>query len=102
MAKRLRRDAQALVGTPVASAPTLAGVVAMCVDLPVPGGTKQYCVFDDGVLARYAGADLTIDVDNYRTTVDEMERVITDAGFTPARRRQDYSVIASDAAGVAA
>jgi cyclic dehypoxanthinyl futalosine synthase len=30
----------------------------------------------------------------YRTTVEEMERLIVDAGFTPARRRQDYSVIA--------
>jgi cyclic dehypoxanthinyl futalosine synthase len=36
----------------------------------------------------------------YRTTVDEMERLIRDAGFTPARRRQDYSVIAP--AGAAA
>jgi hypothetical protein len=25
-----------------------------------------------------------------------MERLIRDAGFTPARRRQDYSVIASE------
>ena len=42
----------------------------------------------------------------YRTTVAEMERLISDAGFTPARRRQDYSVIApppaADPAGVAA
>jgi cyclic dehypoxanthinyl futalosine synthase len=30
----------------------------------------------------------------HRTTVDEMERLIRDAGFTPARRRQDYSLIA--------
>jgi hypothetical protein len=27
---------------------------------------------------------------------DEMERLIRDAGFTPARRRQDYSVIADE------
>ena len=33
----------------------------------------------------------------YRTTVDEIERLITDAGFTPARRRQDYSVISAAA-----
>ena len=30
----------------------------------------------------------------HRTTVEEMERLIRDAGFTPARRRQDYSIIA--------
>ena len=34
----------------------------------------------------------------HRTTIEEMERLIVDAGFTPARRRQDYSVIASAAA----
>lgn len=30
----------------------------------------------------------------HRTTVEELERLIRDAGFTPARRRQDYSIIA--------
>ena len=30
----------------------------------------------------------------HRTSIDEMERLIRDAGFTPARRRQDYSIIA--------
>jgi cyclic dehypoxanthinyl futalosine synthase len=29
----------------------------------------------------------------YRTTVDQIERLITDAGYTPKRRRQDYSII---------
>src|SRR5918911_2465485 len=29
----------------------------------------------------------------YRTTTEEMERLIIDAGFRPARRRQDYSII---------
>lgn len=29
----------------------------------------------------------------YRTTTDELERLIRDAGFVPARRRQDYSII---------
>ena len=30
----------------------------------------------------------------HRTTTDEIERLIRDAGFTAARRRQDYSIIA--------
>jgi cyclic dehypoxanthinyl futalosine synthase len=30
----------------------------------------------------------------HRTTISEMEHLIRDAGFTPARRRQDYSIIA--------
>ena len=34
----------------------------------------------------------------HRTTTDEMERLIRDAGFIPARRRQDYSVIAESGA----
>jgi cyclic dehypoxanthinyl futalosine synthase len=29
----------------------------------------------------------------HRTTTDELERLIVDAGFIPARRRQDYSII---------
>jgi cyclic dehypoxanthinyl futalosine synthase len=31
----------------------------------------------------------------YRTTVEELDRLIRDAGFHPARRRQDYSLIAA-------
>jgi cyclic dehypoxanthinyl futalosine synthase len=38
----------------------------------------------------------------YRTTVVEIEHIIADAGFTPARRRQDYSVIAESPAPAAA
>lgn len=34
----------------------------------------------------------------YRTTTDEMERLIRDAGFTPHRRRQDYTLIAPEGA----
>jgi cyclic dehypoxanthinyl futalosine synthase len=34
----------------------------------------------------------------YQTTTDEMERLITDAGFTPRRRRQDYQLLAPAAA----
>ena len=33
----------------------------------------------------------------HRTTTDELERLIRDAGFTPARRRQDYSIIRTPA-----
>ncbi|MFN8572463.1 MAG: cyclic dehypoxanthinyl futalosine synthase [Gemmatimonadaceae bacterium] len=37
----------------------------------------------------------------YRTTTDELERLIVDAGFTPARRRQDYSIIAATTSAAA-
>jgi 2-iminoacetate synthase ThiH len=29
----------------------------------------------------------------HRTSTDEMERLIRDAGFTPARRKQDYTLL---------
>ena len=38
----------------------------------------------------------------YRTTTGEMERLISEAGFTPMRRRQDYSIIPGELAGAAA
>jgi cyclic dehypoxanthinyl futalosine synthase len=34
----------------------------------------------------------------FQTTTDEMERLITEAGFTPHRRRQDYTLIPSTGA----
>jgi cyclic dehypoxanthinyl futalosine synthase len=34
----------------------------------------------------------------YQTTTEEIERLISDAGFTPRRRRQDYQLIATVAA----
>jgi cyclic dehypoxanthinyl futalosine synthase len=34
----------------------------------------------------------------HSTTIDEMRRSITDAGFIPARRRQDYSIISDEKA----
>ena len=33
----------------------------------------------------------------HRTTTDEIEHLIRDAGFTPRRRRQDYSILPADA-----
>jgi cyclic dehypoxanthinyl futalosine synthase len=37
----------------------------------------------------------------HRTTTDELEHLIRDAGFTPARRRQDYSIIPASASATA-
>jgi cyclic dehypoxanthinyl futalosine synthase len=38
----------------------------------------------------------------HRSTILEMERVIRDAGFTPRRRRQDYSVMEDPGPAIAA
>ncbi len=35
---------------------------------------------------------------SHSTTIDEMRRCIADAGFTPAQRRQDYSIIREEVA----
>jgi len=35
----------------------------------------------------------------HRTTIGELDRLIRDAGFSPARRRQDYSIIPADGPG---
>jgi cyclic dehypoxanthinyl futalosine synthase len=37
----------------------------------------------------------------HRATIAEMERAIRDAGFTPLRRRQDYSIVEEALAAVA-
>ncbi len=36
----------------------------------------------------------------HRTTTDEIEHLIVDAGFTPARRRQDYTILPGQSAAV--
>ena len=36
----------------------------------------------------------------HRTTTDEIEHLIVDAGFTPARRRQDYTILPGGGAAV--
>jgi hypothetical protein len=66
MAKRLRRDAASRVGAGVPSTIDVAGLTATCVDVPVAGGTKQYCSLADGVLAKFVGADVLIDLTEYR------------------------------------
>jgi cyclic dehypoxanthinyl futalosine synthase len=38
----------------------------------------------------------------YRTTTEEIERLVREAGFTPQRRRQDYTLLPPDPVGAAA
>lgn len=71
MAKRLRRDAQAKIGPSVASVVQVAGIPATCVDVVVSGGTKQYCVLSDGVVARFRGADIDLELLTHVPTSDE-------------------------------
>ena len=70
MAKRLRRDAASRVGAGTASTAAISDTTALCVEVPVAGGTKQYCSLPDGVLARFIGADVTVELTGYRPEHD--------------------------------
>jgi hypothetical protein len=70
-AKRLRRDAAVKTGATTASTLDVDGLTATCVDVPVSGGTKEYCAFDNGVIARFVGGDVTVDLTHYTSEFDE-------------------------------
>ncbi len=71
MASRLRVDAERRIGDPVASEMELGGQPALCVAVPVSGGTKTYCALESGALARFDGSDLLIELTGYSPTPDE-------------------------------
>jgi hypothetical protein len=79
MAKRLRRDAAAKIGDTTPSTTTFADRSATCVDVPVTNGTKQYCAFANGVLARFVGGDVTIDVVSISDAADPTQFTNTTA-----------------------
>lgn len=71
MARRLRVDAGRSIGDTTGYEITQAGQPALCVDVPVTGGTKVYCALESGVLARYDGADLFIELTRVDPAPDE-------------------------------
>jgi hypothetical protein len=71
MAARLRVDADRRIGDPVASEITQGGQQALCVDIPVTGGTKRYCVLESGALALFDGSDLLIELTGFSATPDD-------------------------------
>ena len=70
-AKRLRRDATALVGPAVLHVETIAGQSTTCVDVPLPGGTSVFCVLAGGPLARLDDASIEIFLTQFAPAVDE-------------------------------
>ncbi|MEY2570037.1 MAG: hypothetical protein QOE63_387 [Acidimicrobiaceae bacterium] len=70
-AKRLRRDATAIVGKPISHVETMAGQQATCVDVPLSGGTSVFCVLSGGPLARLDDASVAIDITQFAPTVNE-------------------------------
>lgn len=70
-AKRLRRDATSMVAPPLSHVENIAGQVATCVDVPLPGGTSVFCALQGGPLARLDDAAVSIDLRSFTATVDE-------------------------------
>jgi hypothetical protein len=70
-AQRLRVDAGRRVGEPTGSTVTQAGLEALCVDIPVTGGTTSYCALANGALASYDGNDLLIEMTAITDVPDE-------------------------------
>src|SRR5690606_21900807 len=73
LARRLRRDAAAQVSAGVASTIPVTDESATCVDVPLSAGTSVYCVLDNGVVTRFVGGDVVIELESYAETVDETQ-----------------------------
>jgi len=78
---RLELDASRRIGPSAGTATTVAGQAAACVDVILPGaasatGTVAYCALDAGILARYFGADVSIELTNisFDVSASDLER----------------------------
>ena len=75
---RLELDASRRIGPSSGASTTIAGQVAACVDVIVPSvaataGTVVYCALDAGVLARYLGADVSIELTSFTFEVSPID-----------------------------
>lgn len=70
-ADRLRIDATRRVGPTDGYEAEIAGRTARCVSVPVSGGSKVYCVLDEGILAQYQGPDVVISLTGIEPDPDE-------------------------------
>jgi hypothetical protein len=70
-AQRLRVDANRRIGDTNGYQITQADRQALCVDVPVSGGTVTYCALENGPLARYDGNDLFIELISITDEPDE-------------------------------
>ncbi|CAN5577736.1 hypothetical protein BH23ACT3_BH23ACT3_00300 [soil metagenome] len=71
VADRLRVDAERRVGPTDGYVVEIAGRTAHCVSVPVSGGSKVYCVLDEGILAQYQGPDVLIVMTGFDPSPDE-------------------------------
>ena len=70
-AKRLRRDATSLVAATVSHVEKIAGQTATCVNVPLAGGTAEFCTLNRGPLARLDDASVSIQMFNYTPSVED-------------------------------
>jgi hypothetical protein len=70
LAARLRQDAEVAVGEPTASTEEVLGQPATCAAIPIDGATNNYCVLDNGVLARLDGGDVDVTMTAYEPGAD--------------------------------
>jgi hypothetical protein len=70
-ARRLRRDAGAVVAPPTASTKTFAGQAATCVAVPLAPGTATFCALPSGVVAEQDDGSVRLTLTAFATTVDE-------------------------------
>ncbi|MFN3258451.1 MAG: hypothetical protein ACE37B_22445 [Ilumatobacter sp.] len=69
-ATRLRVSADRRIGESSAYTSPIAGRDARCVDVQVAGGTETFCSLDSGVLARFIGNDVTVELTSYSPDAD--------------------------------
>lgn len=79
-ARRLRRDASAVIGASVSHVESIAGQSATCVDVLLPGGTSVFCVLAGGPLARLDDASVAIELTKFTPAVDESAFATTKTG----------------------
>lgn len=70
-AQRLELDASRRIAASAGSTTTIAGQPAVCVDVSIPSpidavGVVVYCAIEAGVLARYVGADVAIELTSFQ------------------------------------
>ena len=76
--QRLTTDSGRRIGPSTGSVTTIAGAPATCVDVKVPSsieavGTVNYCAIDAGVLGRYFGADVVIELTSFARIADPLD-----------------------------
>jgi hypothetical protein len=76
---KLELDSARSVDAATGRTDTIANRPATCADVHVPSidgvGSVTYCAVDDGVLARYFGADVSIELTSFAPSVDESRLV---------------------------